>query len=849
MTELTLTRGKGTANADGCYVRIPSQSSVQALAASLSSTTTGKEAWWSPIVWGNNHRSEEQWVSACGVTIDIDYEIEDAFPSAEEAATLSALASNPNIMPGSLWHATPHGGRIVAVFREQCLDKQLFRKAFKGLAQLVAQAILDTPFKVDKRASDLARMFYVPNTFAKNARRSAKVVTLREDPYSPEDLAKHAPQEVDIPVINSTLNKEKTDVDYAADAWNDSHAQNYPPHGKREKCPVCKDDNKSFSAFKHDSKKWRCYSTHHDRYPNVGHTVPSDLGYIGDALDLEAFTRGCKRMDVLRKDGYWPLPNKYVKILNGHAAETPTPPPMSPEPPPSPAKTEIVLSTQAHEVIAHAITALTADQDLYQRGCRLVRITTAKRSPAYEHAYGKTPEIDPLIASNLLAIFTKNIQAVSCKVNKKTKETVREQVLPPNWLLNGILSLGSWEGIRPLEGLVESPIMRADGTVLDDPGYDPKTGLLYKPAIPFQKVKENPSFQDAAAAAKELLDIVCDFPFSEAKVAKNLYQSAWLSSVLTPFVRVSIPTAPLFLMDSNVRGSGKSLLCDIAAIIATGRPMPRTGNPPNDEEFKKLITSIALAGSPLMMIDNITGALGSSALDAVLTAATWRDRILGKSEVTKEIPLAITWFATGNNTVLRGDLCRRTIHVRLRSDEENPETREGFKHKQLLEFVLQNRAKYVNCALTILRAFKCSGAPQQEMRAIDFRDWSTHVRNPLIWLGYPDPGITQVDLSERDGDRSSLALFLDAFELCIESSTGVTASGLIKIAMAGRAESEQLRDAIGELCPFRVGTHPNSVALGKRLAGLRNRVVEGRYLDHTESYTNQRHWIIKKKIC
>ena len=41
---------------------------------------------------------------------------------------------------------------------------------------------------------------------------------------------------------------------------------------------------------------------------------------------------------------------------------------------------------------------------------------------------------------------------------------------------------------------------------------------------------------------------------------------------------------PLFLIDANVRGSGKGLLADCAITIATGREPARTTAPKSDEE-------------------------------------------------------------------------------------------------------------------------------------------------------------------------------------------------------------------------------------------------------------------------
>jgi hypothetical protein len=36
---------------------------------------------------------------------------------------------------------------------------------------------------------------------------------------------------------------------------------------------------------------------------------------------------------------------------------------------------------------------------------------------------------------------------------------------------------GIWDGIRHLEAVINFPVLRPDGTVLDRPGYDAGTGL------------------------------------------------------------------------------------------------------------------------------------------------------------------------------------------------------------------------------------------------------------------------------------------------------------------------------------------------------------------------------------
>src|SRR5262249_15689533 len=138
---------------------------------------------------------------------------------------------------------------------------------------------------------------------------------------------------------------------------------------------------------------------------------------------------------------------------------------------------------------------------------------------------------------------------------------------PPAFCVNAVAARGHWEGIRPLEGVVDTPVLRPNGTVLDQPGYDPETGLLFEPVGSLEPIPQQPTTAQIFAARDLLLDLVIDFPFLE-----DTHKSTWLATVLTLVSRFAFQgPAPLFLVDSNVRGSGKGLLCDATAIVTTGR--------------------------------------------------------------------------------------------------------------------------------------------------------------------------------------------------------------------------------------------------------------------------------------
>ena len=77
-----------------------------------------------------------------------------------------------------------------------------------------------------------------------------------------------------------------------------------------------------------------------------------------------------------------------------------------------------------------------------------------------------------------------------------------------------------------------------------------------------------------------------------------------------------------------------------------------------------------------------------------------------------ELPLSLTWTATGNNVMLEADTSRRTLHIRLDSPEENPELRSGFQIPHLVAHVKQQRAALVAAGLTILSAYHAAGRPR-----------------------------------------------------------------------------------------------------------------------------------------
>lgn len=503
---------------------------------------------------------------------------------------------------------------------------------------------------------------------------------------------------------------------------------------------------------------------------------------------------------------------------------------------------EILVTTDEHEVNAAALAALRADRSIYQRGGWLVRIQRIDELPEADVRRGRGA---PVIARIPKSILREKMTAVArwTKLRRVKDDLEEVPTHPPSWAVEAIYDRGSYDGIRTLTGVVEVPMLRPDGSVLDRPGYDQKTGLFYDPAGKPARVPPDPTREDAEAARDELLDVVADFPF-----ATEADRAAWLAALLTPFVRHGgVDTAPMFVIDANTRGSGKSLLVDATGVICSGRRMPRTPAVDDDAEMRKSITACTLAGDRTVLIDNVVRHLGCASLDAALTAATWKERLLGKNENSPELPMRVTWFATGNNVVFAADTSRRSLRIRLESPLEHPEDRTGFRHPRLLEWVTEHRPRLVAAALTILRAYVVADRPDTPSPSWgSFEEWSDLVRAAALWITSVDPKAAQLEVRDQaDEDKRALEALVEGLRFIDPLRAGMTAAEILK-RVGDNDDHGDLREAIEILAPSRRGGLPSTKALGRALRRNEKRVVGGKYIESRLNRTKTLLWFVEE---
>ena len=401
---------------------------------------------------------------------------------------------------------------------------------------------------------------------------------------------------------------------------------------------------------------------------------------------------------------------------------------------------------------------------------------------------------------------------------KDTKDgTVQVPYAPPVEFANHFLSRGDRWRLPVLRGLTEVPLIRSDGSILSEHGYDRASQLILDAQrTAFPGVADAPSEADARSALDELVDTIKDFPFEDGPS-----RSVALSAMLAVVCRKTLRTVPLHGFSATERATGKSLLADVVAMLATGRPAVAMSVPEREEELEKRLLSVLMASDAVVLFDNVEQPLASDALCTILTQEAWQSRLLGANKQVR-VPTNALFLATGNNLELRGDLSTRAIVARMDAGMEDPGQREF--DRDLKVWVPDNRARLIAAALTVLRGYVAAGRPGELRPFGRFEDWSRLVRGALVWLGEADPCDTRSQIVARDPQREVLAELLTAW--LHHPRFGLrwrgTASEMLAHSPA-ETDGGRLSRALEAACP----RGATARALGRYLSKVRGRIVDG----------------------
>lgn len=496
---------------------------------------------------------------------------------------------------------------------------------------------------------------------------------------------------------------------------------------------------------------------------------------------------------------------------------------------------EIQLRTgRLHEIANAAEDALVVAQaPVYTQAGTLVR-SMIEEADAARGRKTLVARIRPCSPEWLARELSQHVSCVRIKPDKDGGfETIPAEI--PRDLPKVLLASASTK-FSELAGIIETPTLRPDGSILSTAGYDPVTGLLLVNPPPMPEIAERPTRQDAETALQTLQDLLTEFPFAD-----EASRSVALSILITPVVRGAMPFAPLHVATAPIAGSGKSYLFDTAATIATGKACPVISAGASGEETEKRLHGAALSGQPIISVDNLNGTLRGDFLCQLATQELIEVRRLG-STGNVLVRNCATTFANGNNIEIEGDLVRRTVRCSLNPEMENPEARE-FKGDPV-KAVQADRGKYVAAALTLVRAHLVVQRQPTLKPLAGFGDWSRLVREALVWLSCADPVGTQEGLRAEDPAVAALDLVMEAWAAMIGRNRNKDKAFTSNELMS--EVDEEHRGLVNELRNI-IGAHRdqalNIVKVGKFLKRHQGRVRRGaKVVSEYDTHSHKHRW-------
>ena len=477
-----------------------------------------------------------------------------------------------------------------------------------------------------------------------------------------------------------------------------------------------------------------------------------------------------------------------------------------------------LIDGERPRIIKEAEAALLAagSRHIYQRGEILVRPIKPKlQAPGDPNAFDW--QLEPIPKPHLVTIFTEvaRFEKMNYKLGAYTHRDC------PDWVAEAYMSAGNWK-LPILLGVVNTPFLRADGSLCDRPGYDQASALLFHPeGQNFPSITANPTLDDAREALKYLENnLLAEFPF-----VGPLDRAVALSAILTAFDRRAMQTAPLHIFTSPMAGTGKSLLVNIASILTTGRAASATSQGEDDGELEKRLSAALIASNQIISIDNCDRELGGSFLCKALTEQSAEIRLLGYSRKVN-VPVRSMFFATGNNLEIASELVRRVMWCQIDAGIEEPELRE-FKNDPL-EIAYNQRGQLVAAILTILRAWHSAPSAVGVKPFASYKQWSFRIRSPLVWLDREDPVASRKHAREADPEREIVSTVYLQWKQTFGTTNSFTVQQIIDRAIV----DHEVFGAFEPIARSRSGGLSNH-RLGRWLNKNKGKVINGLKLTKT----------------
>jgi len=354
-----------------------------------------------------------------------------------------------------------------------------------------------------------------------------------------------------------------------------------------------------------------------------------------------------------------------------------------------------------------------------------IRTVTEKAHSGKEYETKKLVEIPPILFAGLIEQYCRPVRAGDYK--SISVETAARALPLPVFLDHlPIITLWTDSRIPCVPYLPQMPI------TLSQPGYDPRTGIYTSPDAP--EIDETLSAAEAAAAWRALM---AEFCFPKDDIGRSI--AVALAAALTPFCISLLPAKarrPGFAASANAEGAGKTLLLSFGMVAKLGF-VPAGATPGNEEEMRKVIDGAAHQAVPILFFDNLKGHLSSGALEAFLTANTWRYRLLGSTNYTEADNVA-TVYLTANFATYSSDLRRRLLAVELILEEACAEERIIKNYLDEGKLVAM-RSKLLSTFWAMVKDWDQKGQPASQKLLPTFEAWSETIGGIVENAGFVSP--------------------------------------------------------------------------------------------------------------
>lgn len=467
-----------------------------------------------------------------------------------------------------------------------------------------------------------------------------------------------------------------------------------------------------------------------------------------------------------------------------------------------------IVPGELHRVVNAAERELANHGQHYQFGGLIASISTDPTSG------------DPAIVPTNLPALTQMLSVVVTfeVFNAKLGEWVRAD--PPSRHVSVLDNMQQYRYLPPLTGVARQPYFReSDGELITKAGYDAgshRFGVF----DPRQFVIPEPTLENARAALAMLEDLLTEFHFVSATD-----KAAALSAILTAVVRLTLDFAPAFHSKAHVYGSGKSYLNQLIGLFAGSADNHKVSYPTTAEEATKVILSLLLTSPAVIDFDDMSSDwIPHGTINRVLTSDKITDRILGVSK-TATVGTRTLFLGSGNNVGPMRDLLRRVLTIHLDPRCATPATLSYSGNP--VEKVRANRGAYVAAVLTIILAWRKAGSPRSVTKSIVTYggSWTHYCREPLMWLGHPDPATSLIEQVTHDPDADTLLGLMTEWYRSF-GSIPTTVRKAVDHAYTEQPNSKDLRDAIREF-PVEEKGSINRSKLGWLLKKNANRIVGG----------------------